>query len=85
MTKTVTELRQMAEDFPRKEVGIVLKGHAGSVLPQPPFDFLYKQKEQVRCAYRGAQRLMRHADIRATMTRATFPLATAMLSVTTSP
>lgn len=31
VTKTETELRLMAADFPRHEVGIVLKGHAGSV------------------------------------------------------
>jgi hypothetical protein len=31
ITKTETDLRLMAAEFPRHEVGIVLKGHAGSI------------------------------------------------------
>src|ERR1700690_159151 len=31
VTRTLTELNLMAEEFPHREVGIVLKGHAGSI------------------------------------------------------
>ena len=31
VTRTLTELNLMAEEFPHRDVGIVLKGHAGSI------------------------------------------------------